>query len=722
MTGLRWVCLLFAGLGLLAGGCGLYADVDPPPETLPAELLDINPPAMSLAVGEQTSVTLKRPDGTRIPHDAIEWTSLNPDVATVDPEGNVRATGPGETQIEASWEGAVKRAEVDVEIQVESISILLPESLREREEPYAIARDTSVTFGAAVTGPNDADLSKLVDPTWTTADETIARLTQNTGTVTAVGRHGEETDITAEAHGKRDAVRVRVDIPVDDVLLGDDRRLVLGETACLQATPVDGDDRALADRPVEWSSDDSDVVAVEETGDRATQIRAVGPGSTTVTATSETASAGLEVTVVEWADAAAGRAFSCGLSTDGIGYCWGDNTHGKLGIESTDQPIQPVRLAPGPQRETLPPLAALEAGFHHTCARTADRGLFCWGHNEFGQVGVGSMATQFDHPKELSVEAPVQAISVGAAHSCLLTTDGEVRCWGSNSCGQLGSPRPPGSICRRTRFTPGANTPTAIDSNETFATVSSGIAHTCGLTTDGEILCWGRAVEGQLGNGAMNGVTPDPDGTSQVAYAQPQPLELMEPNVGPQTDRVPTPPFQDVAAAGFHTCAIDKAGDLWCWGDNSEFGQAGPYCEYDGDDPDPAEQCAKPSLVPFDAEPVALYRGGTSHMCLATAMGEAYCWGRGELGHLGDGNGGSGYGSETPVAVVYAESVDAEALRTISSGYDDNGHNCAVTDANTFVCWGYNVDGQLGNGRRGDNVDAASFKPAPISFAAACGD
>jgi len=134
---------------------------------------------------------------------------------------------------------------------------------------------------------------------------------------------------------------------------------------------------------------------------------------------------------------------------------------------------------------------AIEAGVFHMCAILRDGTLQCWGRGEEGRLGNGSTANS-STPVTVSGIAPA-AIAPGAEHSCAVLRDGTMRCWGDNNFGQLGNGSPQGSFST-TPSGPVTGITTAIGA-------SSGAEHTCALLQDGSLRCWGRNVDGRIGNG-----------------------------------------------------------------------------------------------------------------------------------------------------------------------------------------------------------------------------
>ena len=181
---------------------------------------------------------------------------------------------------------------------------------------------------------------------------------------------------------------------------------------------------------------------------------------------------------------------TCGLTiVTGAAYCWGGNGSGQLGDGTKTNQLTPV-LVQAPAGVSF---AAVTAGAAHTCGVTAAGAAYCWGDNGFGQLGDGTTTSQ---SSPVLVQAPpgvsFAAVTGGVAHTCGVTAAGIAYCWGRNLEGQLGD----GTTMNR--LTP---VPVQAPAGVSFAAVTAGAVHTCGVTAAGTAYCWGRNVEGQLGDG-----------------------------------------------------------------------------------------------------------------------------------------------------------------------------------------------------------------------------
>lgn len=283
----------------------------------------------------------------------------------------------------------------------------------------------------------------------------------------------------------------------------------------------------------------------------------------------------------------------------------------------------------------------LAAGGEHTCSIRSDRSLWCWGANDYGQVGTGGTGAGPASPVRVGSGTDWTSVAGGGAHTCGLRGSGQLWCWGLNHQGQLGLGG------RQSK-----STPVRVRGARDWREVSAGWFTTCGVRAGGSLWCWGDNSAGQLG-----------DGTS-TRRAEPT--------------RVPGASWRTVATGGWHTCGIRTDDSLWCWGRNT-FGQVG-----DGT----AVNRWNPQQVGSGTAWVDVSTSLT-HTCATTARGEVRCWGRNSRGQLGDG---TRRDRSAPVRVAgVPEAVDLAA---------GEGSTCALDGDGRSWCWGSNAYGFYGDATR----------------------
>jgi alpha-tubulin suppressor-like RCC1 family protein len=181
----------------------------------------------------------------------------------------------------------------------------------------------------------------------------------------------------------------------------------------------------------------------------------------------------------------AGDSHSCVTSVTGVASCWGNNSHGRLGNGTDTASTTPVQVS-GPSRD----YRSITAASQHTCARSASDEVWCWGANWSGQLGDGTTVDR-SLPGDAPILDDTSVVTAGRSHTCAVAVTGGVSCWGRNHGGQLAN----GSRDSRSVPTPvnGLDLP-GLD-------VAAGDAHTCIVTTEGTVMCAGRNLCGQLGDG-----------------------------------------------------------------------------------------------------------------------------------------------------------------------------------------------------------------------------
>ena len=328
---------------------------------------------------------------------------------------------------------------------------------------------------------------------------------------------------------------------------------------------------------------------------------------------------------------------TCALAADGTAVCWGSNKNGQLGRGTTGAGQSIPRPVSG-----SPKYIRLAAGANHTCGLTANGVVQCWGYNAFGQLGVKTPDVS-PTPVIVQTQTPVRFVEIAAGftHTCAIAQGGAAWCWGDERAGQVGDGGSGGWswVPSRVRAPDGTR----------FSAIGTGNSFTCGLADSQAVYCWGMGTYNSLGTPANERCAT---GRNQSAPCATKPLA------------VGTVRARALAVGSSHACVIAIDGRTLCWG--GSFG--GTPKPIDG------------------GHSFAMLAAGSNHDC-GLENGTVLCWGWNTSGQLGDGSTDS---STLPVAV--------KTTSTFGSVRAGASHACAITADQSLVCWGDNQDGQLGNG------------------------
>jgi alpha-tubulin suppressor-like RCC1 family protein len=191
-----------------------------------------------------------------------------------------------------------------------------------------------------------------------------------------------------------------------------------------------------------------------------------------------------------------GSGHNCAVKSNGSLFCWGVNTHGQVGIGTQSNTFTPTQVG------TDVDWKSAFAGSTQSCAIKIDGTLYCWGNNFSGQLGDGSSGADAhkSRPTQIGTAVGWQGIAIGIGHTCGVDSDGALYCWGNNEYGQLGD----GTIESKL-------TPTLVATGDDWQSVIAGDRHSCAIKSVGSIYCWGRNGSGQLGDGSQeNKLVPTP--------------------------------------------------------------------------------------------------------------------------------------------------------------------------------------------------------------------
>ena len=326
----------------------------------------------------------------------------------------------------------------------------------------------------------------------------------------------------------------------------------------------------------------------------------------------------------------------CLIDNENEPYCWGYGGYGLIGNGSLSNQSSPTAV-------TLSGITNSKEFTHisvgantYACGVTKDEELWCWGHNSSGQLGQGDV-TQVTTPvqipgdwRSVSAETVNEAWNAAHEHNCAIDTSGDLYCTGESVYGAIGDGT---TAARRTVMT-------KVIGGLKWKSVSPGANHTCGVTMEGEGLCWGYSGYHTLGNGSTSS-----------RYA---PFSIAE-------DRQ----WKDLSAGQYSSCGITHDNESYCWGDNTTYGQLG-----DGTTTD------RPLPTQITGHEFRKITSGEVNRCAVTTDDDLYCWGSNQYSSLGDNNTGVHQSSPT---FIMGDVNDVTTGRLSS---------CAVKNDGQLYCWG----------------------------------
>lgn len=369
-----------------------------------------------------------------------------------------------------------------------------------------------------------------------------------------------------------------------------------------------------------------------------------------------------------------GETHSAALASNGDLYCWGGNEFGQVGNGSTEDQSTPVKV--------LGNVTSVSLGSGFSAAITRSGELYCWGNWIYGQVGNGRMQNQLTPVKILE---NITSVALGWHHCAAVTAAGDLYCWGENRYGQVGN------NSTEDQFTP-------LKIMGDVVAISLGEGHSSAVLKNGDLYCWGRNELGQVGNGSTD------------------------------NQLVPARILKNVASASlgdFSSTAITTEGDLYCWGENNyEFRSddllapvkvldnvasvslacRSVYAVTRDKDLYCMGTCVIDGVENFSLTPVRIIEHVSSASpylwsCAAVLEnGELFCWGTNYDGEVGDG---SMDRREDPTKIL-------DNISSVSMGEK---RCAAVTKNGELYCWGRNDMGQVGNGSTEDQLT-----PVKITF------
>jgi len=316
-----------------------------------------------------------------------------------------------------------------------------------------------------------------------------------------------------------------------------------------------------------------------------------------------------------------GYSHTCVVGSAGGVYCWGDNAGGQLGPADVDEQPLPTRI------EGLPDdIVEVALGWLHTCARTNAGEVWCWGTNDYGELGAGEPGGTPQLPAKVLGIPPAKVVRASAYRTCILGLNGEAWCFGLNDGGQISGPSDEDAhdptlmpdLSGVADLVMGTALTCGVRGNGTGACVGDSLPqkelplddivelhmndlHQCAIRQGNKVSCWGIDQFGELGNGLP-----------LAALTSPEELRFQD--------------VDDVATGWRHTCLL-SAGVVSCVGYAMQ-GQLGNGATplYDAD-------FVEVSLPGPASDITSNFGAG----CATLGPRDLYCWGQNDTGGVGDG-------------------------------------------------------------------------------------
>ncbi|MBL0937850.1 MAG: Ig-like domain-containing protein [Gemmatimonadaceae bacterium] len=482
----------------------------------------------------------------------ITWSATPNSVATIDSTGSLRAIAPGSVVVVARSSTASIQGQRTIQVVPVVRSVALSAT-----SAQVLSGDT-VRLSAVASGYANETITRVFR--WSSSNTSIATIDQNgqaifiaPGAVTFTASTAYRSASASVTSLARELVTIaggrafscglanlgrlfcwgggdvgQTASPPDSTCFGD--QYDSGGACAIQAkragAPFQSYARLATSRSSGCAIDDSGMLYCWGSGIHGTIGNGTGSGSQSPTLAT--------VLNERFVELAGGGDHFCALSTQRFVFCWGRDDFGQLGDTLQINSTTPIPVVgPDGLMATRLRFSAIAAGFNHTCGIEQTTGLaWCWGNGEAGQRGDGATAL-IQRPRRVNSEVRFRQIDADSTHTCAVAEAGQLYCWGSNTFGQLG-----------VTTVSSSSIPVLVGAG--YQQVVTGLHFTCAVSTTGVISCWGLNQRGQLGRGEG---TPTGFSTTPAAI-------------------VVNRTFRTMTAGARHACAIDTGGETWCWGSN----------------------------------------------------------------------------------------------------------------------------------------------------------
>jgi len=314
------------------------------------------------------------------------------------------------------------------------------------------------------------------------------------------------------------------------------------------------------------------------------------------------------------------------------------------------------------------------------CGIASNDRAYCWGNNQYGQVGDGTSGNTRNKPTKVDTtgalsDLAIKQISTGSNHACAIAGDAGsnndwVYCWGQNTNGKLGD----GST--NNSNVPVAVSRGAIPIGATIKQISAGSNHTCAIANNNQAYCWGVNNDGQLGNGVTSSANPNP---TPVAVSQ---------------GAMPSLSVKQITTGNQISCAIASNDLAYCWGISNLIGNGSS-----GSGANPTPVAVAQGAMPAGAT-IKQISATSGHACVIASNDRVYCWGNNSTNMLGTGDTTARL---TPQAVISPLS-GIQVTQISVNGATASGATCALSSSGIAYCWGINTNGGLGGGSVGPDT------------------
>jgi len=365
------------------------------------------------------------------------------------------------------------------------------------------------------------------------------------------------------------------------------------------------------------------------------------------------------------------------------------SSSGSTKVDDPGKPIITPAEEPKGDAGTALFMPRLSTGEGHTCIILSEGRLKCFGDNAKGQLGLGDAQSRGDKPGQLGDKLPVvnlgkdrRAVEVGleSDYTCVRLDQGDVKCWGGAFSGRLGRGD---DLDRGAKPDDMGDALAPIPLGGAATQITLGIFHVCALLQGGSVKCWGYNSDGELGIGDTvdRGDMPNQMGSALPAV-----------NLGAGRSA------KKIVAGNFHTCAILDNGGVKCWGWNVQ-GQLG-YGDTTARGGTSAQMGnALPAVDLGTGRQATDIAAGGTHTCALLDNGSLKCWGRNNVGQLGIGDANNRGATANQMGNMLPPVNLGTGLRALVA-FTGISSSCTLLDTGDVKCWGENLSGELGLGNK----------------------